>query len=429
MKKNIGAFFIFAFLFTCSKYPLLSELYNTRMQLVLKGTYESNDPYNWNTNIYLDDNLGSYSPSAISSLVAMSDVSLYIDIADVRLAVGSGKPTNTTPAEYYTTITKDRHVLCSSNTTPWKYSMLTCADQNGDQGYADFFSTGFTFPSASDVPVIPLDSKGNQRIGLDGKPATAYNELDIFFRKLTMSPAILYDTANPGGVAQTTQFDNRVVNGINLMDSGIVQFNQSDDPKTATPLMFPLNRTDLSLKIPDGNDAYVLEVRIFLKNLLMKHVLVNGSSYTTFVGPSDWKANHNGSSQMGGNLVFTARIYDPANVGSITINDAEALNTAFKSYYAAVPAGSSFNGSDIPLTASSRIVSGTGTTGTIKNLPPGDYDIYKTCDNTLLTPSGASAAGNYDGFPETAKSCTTKTTVTAGNTTTIASGSISCVCP
>jgi len=402
------------FLLTCAKFPILSDLYNNRISIVLKGTYESNTPYTWNTNVYMDDSLAAPYSGGIVSPVLQSDVSAYIDIAEIRLGTGTGKTENVAPEKYWIYFTPKREVFCSNNNANGdaNYKLLSCFNDNGDKNYSDFFNSGFTFP-AYDVPV------------------RTYQHMAIYFRKFITGPAVSYtDNAGNGAANLTTMFDNRYLYAINLMDS-IVEYSAADTGQTV-PLLFPLERTDLSLNIPDSRDPYVMEIRIFIKNLMMKHVIQHhlGDSSAgpiTFIGPSDWVANHNSADlklayHMGGNIIFTARIYDPANVGSIKIVDNEAV-PARKSYYAVMPSGSSLptDLKYLPYAATSR--SGTG--GTVENLPPGNYDIYKTADSKRYDTTGLVAG--QDGYPESTTFCTT-VSVTAGSTTTTAD-IVGCVTP
>jgi hypothetical protein len=419
MKKTIFVLPLFLVSLTCAKFPILSDLYNNRIQVILKGTYESNNPYPW-MNTYTDDSIAAPYGGGILTPVPQTDVSLYLDIAEIRLAVGTGKPANLAPEKYWVFFTPTREVFCSNNFANGdsNYKLLSCYNDHGDQNFADFFSSGFTLP-AVDVP------------------EKTYNHMAIYFRKLITGPVITYtDISGNGAIAQTTTFDNRYLNGINLMDS-IVQYSASDTTKV-TPLLFPLQRTDLSLAIPSGRDPYVMEVRIFLKNLLMKHVIkyTGGNASAgplTFVGPSDWNTNHNSSDptlayQMGGNIIFTARIYDPANVGSIAITDTLWAPVYKAAYYTVVAAGSQFStgNSALPYAATS-LTPGVG--GTITNLPPGSYDLYRTCDLKLMDTSNALVNG-VDGYPETTALCNANVTVTAGSSTGITiTGGAGCAVP
>ncbi|HRP69043.1 MAG TPA: hypothetical protein PLY93_05880, partial [Turneriella sp.] len=98
-------------------------------------------------------------------------------------------------------------------------------------------------------------------------------------------------------------------------------------------------------------------------------------------------------------------------------------------YFVAVPAGSSFNPlTTLPLTATPA------TTGVIKNLMPGSYDVYRTCDKTKC--ANTSTAGTcdattlgQDGFPEKAVPCGAAVTVTKGTTTSFGACAAAAGCP
>jgi hypothetical protein len=423
MKK---IFLLIPLFFTCAESPILSDLVNDRIQLLFKGTYESNDSYEWNTNLYEDDSLSTI-PSPLTDTVPFSDVNMYLDIAEIRLSTGTGMSEDTDPEEYWTYFSRDREVFCSSYLNYAGKELLSCNPDDsadvpaGEQNYQDFFQDGFTYP-ASDVP------------------SDTYKHLGIYFRKFIIGPSLLYDSnyANPSTLAAT--FDNRVVYGTDLMAS-ILNY-ASTDTDEEDPLMAPLERTDLSLVIPDGNDSYVLEVRVFIKNLLMNHYIESGNyldsadtsiAPMTFVGPSDWNTNHAATDDstafhMGGQLIFTARVYDPENVGTIRVtSDAESI-PAYKSYYAVLPAGGTFLDDDgidvLPYAATSRVHDGVSPYDQISNLPAGDYDFYKTCDSNYRTTSGL--VSGQDGFPETKVLCSSSVTVIAGENTDI---SLTCTCP
>ena len=208
--------------------------------------------------------------------------------------------------------------------------------------------------------------------------------------------------------------------------------------------MFPMERKDLSLTIVEDHEPYVLEVRIFIKNLMMVHVRqVTGNSAVpsdssngafVYVGPADWNINHaitdinaggiisGNATRQGGAVIFTARTYQPAKVGSINMTSAATSGE----YFAVVAAGTTFTGSALQLAATA------GTNTSITNLPAGSYDVYRTCDKfkCASTSTGgtcsATVAGN-DGYPETVQKCGSSVVVTAGTATTV--GTCSGTCP
>jgi len=398
-------------IFSCSNTPVLSELANSRLQLVFKGTYESNNPHPWKP-IHSNDSLIGQ-PGSINTTGTpynFSDLNFYLDIADIRLATGTGLPANTKPADYWTYFTKERKLFCSTHYALLNYPLNGCIEGNGQQSLTDFFNEGYLYPTSD------LEAK-------------TYSHVAIFFRKMVVNKAIKYDAAGNITGNISTMFDNRSVNGIDL-GSKILQVK----PGTSTingitdPLISPLERTDLQITIPDTELPYVLEVRVFIKNLLMNHVIQYGDGTlsglpVTFVGPSDWNANHqfdnvDNAFKMGGNMVFYARVYQPEKSGNIVITDA-GVNTTNLVYYAVMPAGTTFPTNGLPYAATS--VQGAG--DKITNLPEGLYDVYKTCDIQYRTAAGL--AIGQDGFPEKIVSCQTGVNVQAGQNTAV---TLTCNC-
>ena len=395
------------FLYTCTGTPVLSDLVNSRISLIVKGTYETNDPYPQGA-LYMDDALtsGTLAVAPLNTPILSSDVNYFIDIAGIRVAKSSTQPTGSDSSSYWSMFAEERQVLCSTATGLAGYQLLDCLSDNNVAKLGQFFGEGFQY-KAVDLP------------------AGKYQRVAVFIRKMVTSPATLYDVNFAVKENLTTIFDNRTINGINLSEE-LLQFNSSDTLKS-TPLLFPLDVKNANIVIPGDNKPYVMEVRIFMHNLMMQHVISNGSKTTaieplTFAAISDWQANHTAtdiskSFSMGGNLLMNARIYVPGNTGSITITEGAAPATN-KTYYAVTLAGTVFDPkASLPYAATSQASAGAGSTGTIKNLPPGSYDIYKTCDTKRMDSTGE--VPGFDGFPETFDSCGTPVTVTSGSVTTI----------
>jgi len=400
---------------TCTGNPVISELYNNRITTILKGTYESNSPYSWTAvnsgDVFKNDTLVTNYANPVEPTVALknSDLKFYMDIAAIRLGGENGKPSSTSDIDYYEYFAEDRQVYCSDNADTVGRDLLSCKSNSGVQKLTNFFDDGVVYPS-TDVP------------------SGTYKHIALWFRKLVISPAILYgDNAGNSPVTQTALFDNRNIEGYDL-NTEIIQYAQSDTGKS-TALTFPLQNTNLNIVVKNSDKPYVLEVRIFLKNVLMHHVIADGdksntdSTPLTLVSPSDWSADHTYndaySFQIGGNLLMTARIYEPSNVGSIDITaEANALPTD-ATYFIAIPNGTTFDPltDGLPLTATSISRPAADLVGTISNLTPGSYDIYKTCDVQYQT-GGALAAGN-DGHPDTISANCGTAVVTSGNATAI----------
>ncbi len=373
--------------------PVLSQLYNDRITLIVKGTYESNDPYGWQ-GIYTDDGVTTRGINFTNNINNQSEVKWYIDLAEMRMAQGTGKPSGDTNAEYYMLFAQERQVMCSDTSALYGKSLDTCISENGTAKLNAFFGDGLQIPA--------VDVKAGD-----------YNHFTIYFRKLVTWPSEKYTAVAYSGDL-VTLFDNRYIYGTNI--ENIYQYKSTD---FSTPVLFPLQRTDLSLHVEDSERPYVMEVRIFLKNLMMKHVM----DYTTtneqisFVGPSDWAANHQYNvatyqEAMGENMIFTARIYHPDDVGSIQVTSGGGANC----YFAVVKSGESFDPlSRLPLAATQAT-----NNYLIKNLPSGSYDLYKTCDTKWYKSGGLTVEANKDGYPETATICNggLPITVTAGQVST-----------
>lgn len=421
----------------------LSDLVNNTITLKVLGTYESNNPYgagfnnaSSTTTLWKDDvitggsitgtTLTLTSPSMynFATQIKTSDIKYYIDLAEIRIAQGQGKSSSQSISDYWAQFAISRQLMCSTYDSADGRGLTNCSDSAGIDRLNSFFSGGFTYP-AVDIP------------------SGSFNHMGIYFRRFATYPAARFygdgnyyngatyvtnGDANTATQAMTTAFDNRTIYGLDI--EGLLQnaYNGSN----TEPMLFPLQRKDLALNISNDHEPYIMEVRIFILNNMMVHVIQNAgntadptditNSHFIYVAPSDWNVNHafsdlTNNNRQGGALIFTARTYQPAKVGSIQINGGTATTTNM-SYYVAVPSGSTFT----PTTALPYAATAAATTATITNLPPGTYDIYRTCDIKYCTSS--STAGTCDnpqtgkdGFPETAVLCTGTATVTTGTTT------------
>lgn len=435
----------------CSGDLPLSDLINNSITLKVMGTYESNDGYNFGTDptvgtLYKDDVItGTQITNANPTLtgaglnivdyannqVTLSRVKYYIDLAEIRLAEGQGKSSSQSISDYWSQFAITRQLMCSDYTSADENRVLSnCSDSNGTQRLYDFFNGGFTYP-AVDV------ANGS------------YNHMGIYFRRFATYPAAIFtgegkywdgsvtgSTANPSTMAAAekvpvTIFDNRSIYGRDVETLLQNKYNET----AAEPMMFPLQRKDLSLWINNGEGPYVLEVRIFIRNLMMVHVKQLSGNATVpaeatnssliYVAPSDWNIDHafkdsTNADKHGGSMLMTARVYQPSKVGKIRMS---AAGTAGH-YFVAHPADKVFDPTTtLPLVATAA------TNTVISNLAPGSYNVYRTCDQKIC--SNASTAGSCDnvagtdGFPETAKQCGGTHTVTAGTETNVTT----CACP
>ncbi|MDH5716164.1 MAG: hypothetical protein OEZ22_00835 [Spirochaetia bacterium] len=383
----ILAIFLF---YSCTNKPVLSDLTNSRITLNLKGTYESNDPYLFTneTPVYVDD---AYTLVADvpQDVISTEDLKFYIDIAEIRISKRNDISETTDKSEYWQYFARDRQVLCTSYGAMYDKELESCKENNGINKLQEFFSSGFNYPS--------VDIESGE-----------YKHLAIFIRKFAISPAYYYDTAGNFVREALASFDNRKIYGYDI--ESLYQWNVSDDTNENEPRLFPLQRKDLKIKISESNKPYVFEIRILLKNILMKHLISDlktdssDINYLSFTAFSDWNSNHahadiNNKGKMGGSIIFNARAYVPEETGSVEISDS-GISQSEKYYYAAIPVGENFDAAtQMPYAA----VSGKPA-AEIKNLPEGKYNIYKTCDLTYKTEDDIDLPGN-DGFPEKGVLC------------------------
>ncbi len=423
MKKHLIILFLAALFSQCTNQAVLSQLYNSRLKLVLMSTYESNDPYA-QQDLYIADTLFTEADGTGTDLEGTTyfgeddrtTFSQYFDIAEVRLATGSGLPSGNDPNDYFEFFARDRELLCSETSALDGKVLETCIENNGVQKLKELNSTGYNFPSV-DVP------------------RNIYQHVAVYFRRMVTYPSVNYDDQKAFSTENRASFDNREVQGTDA--EALYQF--LPNATNTNPLMFPLENTSLNLNIPhpDEGKRFIIEVRFFTHNLWMKHVIKGGvtGNFSTFVGPSDWAADHDydddaSSGQLGGNVIVTARLYKPDEIGAIMVSNLGATTVDPMNYIIAVNAGVNAPTNTLPLAATSI----DATTATIKNLQPGDYDIYRMCDNLYCTGGACTTntvAGNrhqQDGFPETSKLCQQNVSVQTGITTAV-DGTACNACP
>lgn len=401
----------------CTNETVFSDLVNTRLTMKMKGTYESNDPHALQP-LYESDGIAAKKTGAMQTYVddatLHQQIKWYFDIAEVRMSRDVGKSDSEDVEDYWEFVAQDRMLMCSDTGALYDKTLRNCGPNGGITRLAEFFQDGFTYP-AVDIP------------------SGLYRHMGIYFRKMVTYPAKSFDGDGDFVEEHTANFDNRQIYGYDVEQ--FYQYAPSDDEYNADPRMFPLQRNDLGLSIYGDERPFVVEVRVFLKNLLMKHIyhaestLGNDNTRSfVFVGPSDWYADQDYDNltygdRMGRNVIFTARVYHPAE--SHTVNVTGDYTNANPWYYALVGAGSTFE-SQIKMP---EIATAGAASAALKNVPDGSYDLYITCDQYKCTSSdttGYCASSGQDGFPETSKLCQSSVTVSGADTTVDASG---CTCP
>ena len=336
--------------------------------------------------------------SPYNNPIPFNNVSIYLDLRGVVLGQGNRAPTDADDAErYWEGFAQSRVGLCSGSIDANNRDIDVC--ENGQQRMEDFFgNNGLQYPNVIDVE------------------AGTYSHVGIYIADLVIAPTYSYrsnvSTITISGVNPRTDFSERTVRGLSLFDL------HGGDPN-----FLPLNRINQNIVVPNALEDFTLEIRIFLKNLLMHHrietssildsilnTILNrpSSDSTSFISVSDWKEQHTLNTSLSlENIILRTRVYIPNSVGSIVISNDTGTSTDSMFYYAVMLADSNFNPlNEIPLAATSGN-SSLHEDGKIKikNLPFGQtYDLYKTCDLYYLNAAGNRVLGK-DGYPETASIC------------------------
>lgn len=320
--------------------PVISSLFNQRMLLLVKGTYASDSPisfqdYSNGTNsLYLDSQGDGHDPGFdLSGLPQASSLPIFIDIGEVRISSkfqqGAGgldeiKDANASK-KFWDYIAPFRQVYCN---VPYSIVGASCIN-NGLGKMQEFLNgDGAVFPSVDPSADLRKPDYGGQdqtwrlspdEIQLWGYP-TQYYYMGIYIRSFVTGWSM-----ELGAPILTTMFDNHTVPGINIVPrNNYVPGTQESDKQLKTPFMFPLfYATTIGQKDMDvrpGVDPFIMEVRMNLKENLMVHSFTNvNNNIQTFVGISDWRYNHSGEIDMGGNILTRARIIYPEMAASLKI--------------------------------------------------------------------------------------------------------------
>ncbi|MCS6984450.1 MAG: hypothetical protein NZM25_04890 [Leptospiraceae bacterium] len=412
-EKLLAYLYLLLMALGCTGELVFSDLANPRARLVLKGTYETNDPYGW---------LPFFNDDAYDSLVAPGQplhntdfhtqtlshgpqhLEWYIDLAEVRLGQGSGPGGGRDAEDYWEFFSRQRLLLCSRYDALQDKELKSCRQEEGLAKLEAFFGEGVEI-KANDVLV------------------GTYNHLALYYRKIITNPALLFSDTGSFLSQSTAIFENRGVRGTDIAE----RYQYSALGGNAT-LLFPLERKDLKLNIPDENRPYVLEVRTFLKNNINRHIIRVGGLGTTvyFLGPADFRINHRyntllESGRLGGNILMDGRIYQPGKVGAVDVSLITIAGGGAVNYKAAIPLGDSFDPQKQLAYAATR-----GDGMEIRNLPPGSYEILALCDKKRRATGDVLEAG-FDGFPETASPPCAQVTITEGST--VISPPATCSCP
>ncbi len=399
-------------------FPVISSLFNARVLLLIKLTYATDSPLEWdeinNGQIYRDEfgtGAGLNPAPDFNGLPSIKDLNWFIDIGEVRISsrfnFGVSCLETVSPNCGYATlnsllatrkfwdkIATERQVYCTTiyafddackRTTRGTYKLATELFFNGEGvKYPAVDPTAEAFINEN----IPVDNIIN-----GGTNYTRYYYSGIFIRNFITG----WGREN-NALITNTRFDNNTIftGGTNIVPRLNFSPGATDAQKNSilAPQMFPLfyaaGPQHQDFDIRPGFDPYILEIRANLKENMMVHSFVTqNNTIQTMVGVSDWRKPHSGEQDMGGNVLTRARVVYPEMAASLDITGG-TRNLSY--YYTIYRKDENDFANYLPLAATPV----KGTINKIKYLNPGEYRIRCVGDlKKNITINGT------DGFPET----------------------------
>jgi hypothetical protein len=315
------AFLMISAFSACSDTPLLTELKNSSLKVVMKGTYESNSPRDWLTPTAAQwqdqDSIDDY-PIEITSLPS----TFMIDLADMSMGGGGG-------------------------------------------GASDFGNYRQTFQ----FPVMDNNSPFFNGDGVslkcdDVQPGRNYTTLYMYFRKLLFSDAVKYELGDSGWASEyfRTYFEEEKVNAFNFnaLQANYyydLMIDYDEDINRAFPLSVNISN---GLRFNSDEDI-VLEVRFVVKNFikLYEYDYLNYTSDVPYVvhffGLSDWLRDVQASENyIGGNVLAVARTYVEGKTGTISGTN----TTGSGRYVIAIPSSDNINYYTLPISSATYSTNG-----------------------------------------------------------------------
>ncbi len=366
---------------------LLSHLVNNRMTIVLKGTYASDNPLEWNeinsNQIFVDadDNLGALMHEALTNcdpytsnacIPAYDELPIYIDVGSIRLSRDSSNidriRNNEDSEDFWDISSESRQVYCNRFYAT-NAGLDTCVQQDGRNKFNELMNgRGVIYPSR-DVPDGP------------------YSHTGIFVRRVVTGWSYRDTTL------LEAFFDNTQVRGTNII-SLVSSPPPPDEPGPAE--WFPLHYRVGPGQTFDkgfGNFPVVLEMRFNMKENLMVHRYTIDPSGTPqnvrVIAFSDWRKAHmdDGTSEesirLGGNVLARSRFFYPHQVSRIDITNAGMMPATH--YYALYQSGETDRDNYLPYAATPAR---NGAGNQLNHIMPGSYQLECRQD------------ANNDGYPE-----------------------------
>lgn len=301
---------------------LLSRLLNSRMKLILKGTYASDRPLNFseiNGNQLFHDADDTLETAAAPTY---DNLPIYLDIGEVRLSTKAFLQgleqiqDSEDSADFWDVFSRERQVYCSR---PYAtdFDNDSCFNTGGLINYIEFMNgRGALFPTR------------------DVGPGT-YLHAGVYIR------GFVTGYARASGALVETRFDNnRILDSQNV--APLMNYEAGTDAvqqQILAPQFFPLHH-----KVVWGQQPYmhvdnsffplIVEIRFNIKENLMLHSFSDANSLKrTVVGISDWRVGHADQVDMGGNVLTRTRMFYPDFVRDVRISGGTASTRHYYAVY------------------------------------------------------------------------------------------------
>lgn len=348
MKQSIMAVFVllFSVMVNCNKDPLLTDLKTNKLIVVLKGTYESNNPMPWNMPNPVTE------PARYNS--EMQDDSVY----------ECNTTTDPLPSVFMIDLSEIR--LWDTRSSSYKFS-----------NYRQTLASGLN-------NIDPLFNGAGYPLVNDDVPTRNYAFVALYIRKMLLNSAQAYVARDYGwepspiwDIYAEKEFPTYNFNMLQVHSFFDTLRIESTSINRVYPLFIPINDIligGVGMLYSSDFTATVLEIRLVVKNYIKKYEQKSslGSVYsvTHFHGLSDWLNDvERGDTVIGGNVLAVARTYIPELVGRIsgTILPLEGRHVI------AIPAGrdiATYTLNVDPFTDPTVGTPRTYTSGTLRSLNP-----------------------------------------------------------
>jgi len=351
--------------------PLLSYLLNSRMTLVLKGTYATDNPLSFseinNNQIFTDPDDTLH----LADVPAYDNLPIYLDIGEIRLSTRNPFDplitikNNDDAVKFWDVLTDKRQVYCSTLYS-FDLTMDSCRRTGGLVNFSEFMNGNGAFYPSRDVG------------------SGVYLHAGVFIRAIATGYARDDDSPLFDRFDSNDIFGSNIIQNVNY-DPGI----DTAEKQARVPQFFPLHHVIVlhqqpSMVVDESFTPLVLEIRFNMKENLMLHSFLNASSRVqTIVGFSDWRKNHESEFDMGGSVLTRARIFYPEFANDLVITGGTE-NKPVRHYLAIYLYGEDNRDDNLPL-AATPVRNGENK---LRNIMPGPY--YLQCRYDCI----------YDGYPE-----------------------------